>query len=73
MPRGRHRASFGQVFEFDRRKIVAYRDCGLSFNEIGQSVGRNQATVMRICHPLNAGGNNKPTKPIAPTSLHHCP
>ncbi|GFX64686.1 transposable element Tcb1 transposase [Trichonephila clavipes] len=29
--------------------LVAYRDCGLSFREIGSRVGRNQATVMRIC------------------------
>ncbi|GFU65483.1 transposable element Tc1 transposase [Trichonephila clavipes] len=50
MPRGRHRDSFDQVSEFDQRRIVAYRDCGLSFREIGQRVGRNQATVMRICH-----------------------
>ncbi|GFS94196.1 transposable element Tcb1 transposase [Trichonephila clavipes] len=34
---------------FIRGKIVAYRDCGLSFREIGSRVGRNQTTVMRIC------------------------
>ncbi|GFW88950.1 transposable element Tc1 transposase [Trichonephila clavipes] len=50
MPRGRHRASFEPVSEFDRGRIGAYRYCGLSFREIGQRVGRNQATVMRICH-----------------------
>ncbi|GFX31902.1 transposable element Tc3 transposase [Trichonephila clavipes] len=50
MPCGRHRASFDQVSEFDRGRIVAYRDCGLYFREIGGDVGRNQATVMRICH-----------------------
>ncbi|GFU53142.1 transposable element Tcb1 transposase [Trichonephila clavipes] len=31
-----------------QRRIVAYRDCGLSFREIGSRVGRNQTTVMRI-------------------------
>ncbi|GFX05415.1 transposable element Tc1 transposase [Trichonephila clavipes] len=36
--------------EFDRGRIIAYRDCGLSFREIGQRVGRNQATVMQIYH-----------------------
>ncbi|GFV53844.1 HTH_38 domain-containing protein [Trichonephila clavipes] len=46
----KQRASFDQVSEFDRRRIVAYRDCALSFREIGQRVGRNQATVRRICH-----------------------
>ncbi|GFV15398.1 transposable element Tcb1 transposase [Trichonephila clavipes] len=43
------RSAFDQVSEFDRGRIVAYRDCGLSFREIGSRVGRNQTTVMRIC------------------------
>ncbi|GFS79662.1 uncharacterized protein TNCV_4241251 [Trichonephila clavipes] len=42
-------SAFDQVSEFDRRSIVAYQDCGLSFREIGSRVGRNQTTVMRIC------------------------
>ncbi|GFU77626.1 transposable element Tcb1 transposase [Trichonephila clavipes] len=42
------RSAFDQVFEFDKGRIVAYRDCGLSFREIGSRVRRNQ-TVMRIC------------------------
>ncbi|GFY05765.1 transposable element Tc1 transposase [Trichonephila clavipes] len=33
MSRGKHRSAFDQESEFDRR-IVAYRDCGLSFREI---------------------------------------
>ncbi|GFW89230.1 HTH_38 domain-containing protein [Trichonephila clavipes] len=37
------------VSEFDRGRIVAYRDFGLSFREIGSHVGRNQTTVMWIC------------------------
>ncbi|GFU89052.1 transposable element Tcb1 transposase [Trichonephila clavipes] len=43
------RSSFDQVSEINRKRIVAYRDCGLSFREIGSRVGRNQTTVMRIC------------------------
>ncbi|GFW24012.1 transposable element Tcb1 transposase [Trichonephila clavipes] len=43
------RSAFDQVSEFDRGRIVAYRDCGLSFKEIGSRVRRNQTTVMRIC------------------------
>ncbi|GFX26598.1 transposable element Tcb1 transposase [Trichonephila clavipes] len=45
----KQRSAFDQVSEFDRGRIVAYRDCGLSFREIGSRVGRNQTTVMRIC------------------------
>ncbi|GFT29591.1 transposable element Tcb1 transposase [Trichonephila clavipes] len=45
----KQRSAFDQVSEFDRRRIVAYRDCGLSFREIGSRVGRNQTTVMQIC------------------------
>ncbi|GFU32163.1 uncharacterized protein TNCV_3833861 [Trichonephila clavipes] len=49
MSRRKQRSTFEQVSEFDRGRIVAYRDCGLSFREIGSRVGRNQTTVMRIC------------------------
>ncbi|GFT67651.1 transposable element Tcb1 transposase [Trichonephila clavipes] len=49
MSRRKQRSAFDQIFEFDRGRIVAYRDCGLSFREIGSRVGRNQTTVMRIC------------------------
>ncbi|UYV85022.1 hypothetical protein LAZ67_X004300 [Cordylochernes scorpioides] len=46
----KQRLYFDRVSEFDRgRRIVAYRDCGFSFREIGSRVGRNQTTVMRIC------------------------
>ncbi|GFU20930.1 hypothetical protein TNCV_3005041 [Trichonephila clavipes] len=31
MSHGRHRASFDQVYEFYRGRIVAYKDCELSF------------------------------------------
>ncbi|GFW67966.1 transposable element Tcb1 transposase [Trichonephila clavipes] len=49
MSRRKQRSVFDQVSEFDRGRIVAYRDCGLAFREIGGRVGRNQTTVMRIC------------------------
>ncbi|GFT41936.1 transposable element Tcb1 transposase [Trichonephila clavipes] len=51
MSRRKQRSAFDQVSEFDRGKIVAYRDCGLSFSEIGSRVGRNQTTVMWIFEP----------------------
>ncbi|GFV47184.1 transposable element Tcb1 transposase [Trichonephila clavipes] len=41
-------SAFHHVSEFDRERIVAYRDCGLPSREIGSRVGRNQ-TVMWIC------------------------
>ncbi|GFT80954.1 transposable element Tcb1 transposase [Trichonephila clavipes] len=49
MSRRKQRLAFDQVSEFDRGRIVAYRDCGLSFREIGSRIRRNQTTVMRIC------------------------
>ncbi|GFT24698.1 transposable element Tcb1 transposase [Trichonephila clavipes] len=49
MSRRKQRSAFDQVSEFDRGRIVAYLDCGLSFRKIGSRVGRNQTTVMRIC------------------------
>ncbi|GFV73187.1 transposable element Tcb1 transposase [Trichonephila clavipes] len=49
MSRRKQRSTFDQIFEFDRGRIVAYRDCGLSFREISSRVGRNQTIVMRIC------------------------
>ncbi|GFU63836.1 transposable element Tc1 transposase [Trichonephila clavipes] len=45
----KQRSAFDQVSEFDRGRIVAYRDCGLSFRKIGSRAGRNQITVRRIC------------------------
>ncbi|GFW59025.1 transposable element Tcb1 transposase [Trichonephila clavipes] len=39
--------SFNQVSEFDKGRIVAYRDCGLFFREIGSRVGRNQTMTDR--------------------------
>ncbi|GFX91550.1 transposable element Tcb1 transposase [Trichonephila clavipes] len=47
--RRKQRSAFDQVSEFNRGRIVAYRDCGLSFRKTGTRVGQNQTTVMRIC------------------------
>ncbi|GFW37456.1 uncharacterized protein TNCV_860631 [Trichonephila clavipes] len=49
MSRRKQRSAFDQVSEYDRGRIVAYRDCELSFRQIVSRVGRNQTTVMRIC------------------------
>ncbi|GFU27469.1 transposable element Tcb1 transposase [Trichonephila clavipes] len=45
----KQRSAFDEVSEFDRGRIVAYRDCGLSFKKFGSRVGRNQTTVMQVC------------------------
>ncbi|GFX68249.1 transposable element Tc1 transposase [Trichonephila clavipes] len=50
MCRRKQRCAFDQVSEFDRGRVVAYRDCGLSFREIGSRVARNQITVMRYAN-----------------------
>ncbi|GFW25656.1 hypothetical protein TNCV_1309171 [Trichonephila clavipes] len=62
MSRRKQRSAFDQVSEFDRGRIVAYRDRGLSFREIGSSVGRNQTTVKRICSRLKQKGAVVPTR-----------
>ncbi|GFU18687.1 putative transposase [Trichonephila clavipes] len=67
MSRRKHRSAFDQVSEFDRRSIVAYRDCGLSFREIGSRVGRNQTTVMRTLNRFLAC-KNIPVAPQPPYS-----
>ncbi|GFX98291.1 transposable element Tc3 transposase [Trichonephila clavipes] len=56
MSRRKQRSAFDPVSEFDRGRIVAYRDCGLPFEEIGSRVGPNQTTVMRICDGWMAEG-----------------
>lgn len=42
------RVPFEYVSEFDSGRIFAYKDCALSFREIGLIVGRSQATLMLI-------------------------
>ncbi|GFV90452.1 transposable element Tcb1 transposase [Trichonephila clavipes] len=49
MSRTKQRSAFDQVSELDRGRIVAYRDCELSFREIGSRTVQNQKTLMRIC------------------------
>ncbi|GFX01011.1 HTH_38 domain-containing protein [Trichonephila clavipes] len=49
MSRRKQRSAFDQVSEFDRERIMTYRDCKLSFRKIGSRVGRNQTNEMRIC------------------------
>ncbi|GFT37161.1 HTH_38 domain-containing protein [Trichonephila clavipes] len=73
MSRRKQRSAFDQVSEFDSGRIVAYRDCGLSFRKIGSRVGRNQTTVMRICDRwMQEGTTDRRSRshpPKCPTSL----
>ncbi|GFT17668.1 transposable element Tcb1 transposase [Trichonephila clavipes] len=60
MSRRKQRSAFDQVSEFDRGRIAAYRDYGLSFRKIGSRVGRNQTTVMRIFdHGIQEGTTDR--------------
>ncbi|GFV26589.1 transposable element Tcb1 transposase [Trichonephila clavipes] len=68
MSRRKQRSAFDQVSEFDRGRIVAYRDCGLSFRKIDSRVGRDHTTVMRIC---DRWMQEVPTWSIASTSVRH--
>ncbi|GFV72573.1 transposable element Tcb1 transposase [Trichonephila clavipes] len=54
MSRRKQRSASDQVSEFYRGRIVAYRDCGLSFRKIGSRVRRNQTTQSGLSarHPL---------------------
>ncbi|GFV23436.1 hypothetical protein TNCV_4781481 [Trichonephila clavipes] len=71
MSRRNKRSAFDQVSEFDRGRIVAYRDCGLFFRVIGSRVGRNTYNCNADVKPLDAGGYDGPTWLIASTSVHH--
>ncbi|GFT44815.1 HTH_38 domain-containing protein [Trichonephila clavipes] len=75
MSRRKQRSAFDQVSEFDRGRIVAYRDCGLSFREIGSCVGRTQTAVMLICNRwMQEGTTDRCSRSHPPqcTTLHVC-
>lgn len=60
MPRRKIRNSVEHVSEFDKRRILAYRYCGLSFREIGAPVGRNQVTSDANMESVDAGETDGP-------------
>ncbi|GFY00987.1 transposable element Tcb1 transposase [Trichonephila clavipes] len=76
MSRRKQRSAFDQVSEFHRGRIVAYRDCGLSFKEICSRVGLNQTTAMRICDRWMQEGTTdrrgRSHPPQCTTSLSAC-
>ncbi|GFV26431.1 HTH_Tnp_Tc3_2 domain-containing protein [Trichonephila clavipes] len=48
MPCVRSRIAYPPVSEFDKGRIVEYRNCGLSYHSIAARVGRGPMTVSRI-------------------------
>ncbi|GFW64758.1 HTH_Tnp_Tc3_2 domain-containing protein [Trichonephila clavipes] len=48
MPRVRSRKTYQHVSDFEKGRIVAYRDCGLSSRSIAPRVDRDLMTVSRI-------------------------
>ncbi|GFV96629.1 HTH_Tnp_Tc3_2 domain-containing protein [Trichonephila clavipes] len=59
MPRVRSRNAYQHVSDFDKDRIVAYRDCGLSYRNIVAHVGRDPMTVSRIWNRWIQDGNTK--------------
>ncbi|GFX79419.1 HTH_Tnp_Tc3_2 domain-containing protein [Trichonephila clavipes] len=49
MPRVRSRNAYQHVPDFDKGRIAAYRDCGLSDRSIAVHVGPNPVSVSRSC------------------------
>ncbi|GFV67657.1 transposable element Tcb1 transposase [Trichonephila clavipes] len=73
MSRRKQRLAFNQVSEFDRGRIAAYRDYGLSFRKIGSHVGRYQTTVMRICYRwMQEGKTDRRVDRIHLSAPLHC-
>ncbi|XP_042895726.1 uncharacterized protein [Parasteatoda tepidariorum] len=48
MPLRRKRASFQQLTEFERGRIIGLREAGLSYPAVADGVQRNSSTVMRV-------------------------
>ncbi|GFT16334.1 HTH_Tnp_Tc3_2 domain-containing protein [Trichonephila clavipes] len=59
MPRVRSRNAYLQVSDFDKGRIVAYRDCGLSYRNIAARVERDPMTVSRKGNRWFQDGNTE--------------
>ena len=59
MPRVRRGNEYYHVSDFDKGRIVAYRDCGLSYRDIAARVGRDPMTVSRIWNRWVQEGNTE--------------
>ncbi|GFX56616.1 HTH_Tnp_Tc3_2 domain-containing protein [Trichonephila clavipes] len=64
----RSRNAYQHVSDFDKGRIVAYRDCGLSYRSIAACVGRDPMTVSRIWNRWVQDNNTeRPTGSQRPT------
>ncbi|GFW85380.1 HTH_Tnp_Tc3_2 domain-containing protein [Trichonephila clavipes] len=59
MPRVRSRNTYQHVSNFDKCRIVVYRNCRLSYRSIAARVGRDPLTVSRIWNRWVQDGNTK--------------
>ncbi|GFV32015.1 HTH_Tnp_Tc3_2 domain-containing protein [Trichonephila clavipes] len=59
MPRVRSRNVYHHVSDFDKGRIVAYKDCGLLYCNIAAGVVRDPMTVSRKCNRWVQDGNTK--------------
>ncbi|GFT13703.1 hypothetical protein TNCV_3831711 [Trichonephila clavipes] len=51
MPRVKSRNAYQPVSDFDKGRIVAYRDCGVLYRSIAACVSRNLMTISRRWNP----------------------
>lgn len=63
MPRVRRHQNYHHVSDFDRGRIVAYRDVGLPYREIGRRVNCTAMTVMRVCRVWTEEGRGTRRRP----------
>ncbi|GFV35977.1 HTH_Tnp_Tc3_2 domain-containing protein [Trichonephila clavipes] len=59
MPCVRSRYAYQHVSDFDKGRIVAYRNCGLSYHSIAVHVGRDPMTVRIIWNRWVDDGNTE--------------
>ncbi|GFY05977.1 HTH_Tnp_Tc3_2 domain-containing protein [Trichonephila clavipes] len=59
MFRQRSRNAYQHVSDFDKGRVVAYRDCGLSYHSIAARIGRDLMTVSRIWNRWVQDGNTE--------------
>ncbi|GFV38208.1 HTH_Tnp_Tc3_2 domain-containing protein [Trichonephila clavipes] len=59
MSRVRSTNAYQRVYDFDKGRMVAHRNCGLSYRSIAARVGRDPMTVCRIWNRWVQYGNTE--------------